>query len=81
MGLSRSYLSGLFQEQEGLSLSSYILRAKVRSSEYLLMRPDVSLEQIAATFAFSSQSHYGQVFKRFNGITPGAYREIHSKHK
>ena len=77
LGLSRSYLSHLFVEQEGLNLSSYILRAKVRASEYLLMMPELSLEQIAATLGFSSQSHFGQVFKRFNGITPGTYRTQH----
>ena len=81
MGLSRSYLSQLFVEQEGLNLSAYILRAKVRASEYLLMLSDASLEQIAATFCFSSQSHYGQVFKRFNGMTPGMYRELHQNRK
>ena len=81
LGLSRSYLSQLFVEQEGLNLSSYILRAKVRASEYLLMMPELSLEQIAATLSFSSQSHFGQVFKRFNGMTPGAYREQHQRQK
>ena len=77
IGLSRSYLSQLFLQEEGLNLSSYILRAKVRASEYLLMMPELSLEQIAATLGFSSQSHFGQVFRRFNGMTPGAYRKQH----
>lgn len=81
LGLSRSYLSQLFLQEEGLNLSSYILRAKVRASEYLLMMPELSLEQIAATLGFSSQSHFGQVFKRFNGMTPGAYREQHQSPK
>ena len=81
LGVSRSYLSSLFLQEEGLNLSSYILRAKVRAAEYLLMMPDLSLEQIAATLGFSSQSHFGQVFRRFNGNTPGAYREKHQIHK
>ena len=81
LGLSRSYLSQLFLQEEGLNLSSYILRAKIRASEYLLMMPELSLEQIAATLGFSSQSHFGQVFKRFNGMTPGAYREQHQSPK
>ena len=81
LGLSRSYLSQLFLQEEGLNLSSYILRAKVRASEYLLMMPELSLEQIATTLGFSSQSHFGQVFKRFNAMTPGAYREQHQGRK
>lgn len=81
IGISRSYLSQLFLEEEGLNLQSYILRAKIRASEYLLMMPELSLEQIAATLAFSSQSHFGQVFRRFNGKTPGEYREEHQIHR
>ena len=75
LGVTRSYLSKLFYRDEGIRLSRYILQEKVRASEYLLMRSELSLSQIAATFAFSSQSHYGAVFKEINGITPGEYRE------
>ena len=81
LGLSRSYLSSLFLQDEGLNLSSYILREKIRASEYMLVMPEFSLGQIAAILGFSSQSHFGQVFRRFNGITPGAYREKHQSSK
>ena len=81
LGLSRSYLSQLFLREEGITLSAYILREKVRASEYLLMHTGYTLEQIASTYAFASQSHYGQVFKRFSGVTPGVYREQHQNRK
>ena len=81
LGISRCYLSQIFQREEGIRLTAYILREKVRASEYLLMTPGISLEQIAATFAFTSQSHYGQVFRRFRGITPGEFRERHQNRK
>lgn len=81
LGITRSYLSQLFLKEEGMHLTEFILRQKVRSSEYLLIYPDVPLGRIAATFGFSSQSHYGQVFKKYNGMTPGKYRERYLAHK
>ena len=81
LGITRSYLSQLFLKEEGIHLTEFILRQKVKASEYLLIYPDIPLGRIAATFGFSSQSHYGQVFKKYNGITPGKYREKHLVHK
>ena len=81
LGITRSYLSQIFLKEEGMHLTEYILRQKVRSSEYLLIYPDIPLGRIAATFGFSSQSHYGQVFKKYNGVTPGKYREKYISHK
>lgn len=75
LGITRSYLSQVFLREEGMHLSEYVLRSKVKASEYLLMDPSMSLGNIAATYGFSSQSHYGQVFKRFNGVSPGKFRE------
>ena len=81
LGITRSYLSQLFLKEEGIHLTEFILRQKVKASEYLLIYPDIPLGRIAATFGFSSQSHYGQVFKKYNGISPGKYREKHLAHK
>mgnify|MGYP002622165358 CR=1 FL=1 len=77
LGITRSYLSQIFLREEGITLSAYITKEKIHASEYHLMRDDESLEQIAATFGFASQSHYGQAFKKVTGITPGAWREKH----
>ena len=81
LGITRSYLSQLFLKEEGIHLTEFILRQKVRASEYLLIYPDIPLGRIAATFGFSSQSHYGQVFKKYNGMTPGKFREKYLLHK
>ena len=81
LGLTRGYLSQIFLKEEEIKLSAYIIREKIRASEYLLMRSKESIEQIAATFAFASQSHYGQAFKKQNGMTPGAFREKYQSRK
>ena len=79
LGISRTYLSHIFLEEEGMKLSSYITKEKVRAAQYHLTGTEESLDQIASTFGFASQSHFGQAFKKYAGMTPGKYREIYQR--
>lgn len=81
LGITKSYLSQLFLKEEGMHLTEFILREKVKASEYLLIHSDLSLGRVAASFGFSSQSHYGHVFKKYNGTTPGKYRDKYLAHR
>jgi len=72
--LSPSYLSRLFKKELGVSISDYILEQKVEKSENLLKFSDFSIIEIANYLAFSSQSHFIQVFKKHTGLTPSKYR-------
>ncbi len=58
-----SYISQMFIQEEGISLKDYITRQKLRFAKQQLIYSDGSYEAIAYTFTFSSQSHFGQVFK------------------
>lgn len=79
IGLEENYLSALFKKHEGLTLSAYILREKIKLAENLLMYSAYSYIQIATYLGFASQSHFGQAFKRVTGMTPRAYREAYAK--
>lgn len=75
LNVTPSYLSQIFIQEEGTSLKDYITREKLRFAKQQLIYSDDSYETIAYTFAFSSQSHFGQVFKKWEGMTPGQYRK------
>ena len=74
--LSADYLSQLFSREEGLGLSDYIQREKSAAAAKQLIFTDRSLNDIAASLSFASQSHFGRVFKKWIGMTPGQYREL-----
>lgn len=74
VGLSTSYLSRLFKKELGISVSEYILKRKVEKAQNLLRYSDSSIIDIANYLAFSSQSHFIQVFKNTVGLTPKKYR-------
>lgn len=74
--LSASYLSRLFKEETGISISDYIREKKVERAQNLLKFSDYSPVDIANYLSFSSQSHFIQIFKKYVGMTPKKYRDL-----
>lgn len=79
--LSESYLSKIFNKEIGMPVSSYITMQKIEKAKNLLSFSDYSLSDIANYLAFSSQSHFIQVFQKHVGVTPHKYRNIHFRHQ
>ncbi len=72
--MNENYLSNIFMENEGITLSEYIMTEKLNRAKNLLKYSDYSYSEIAAYLGFSSQSHFGSRFKKETGYTPGEYR-------
>ena len=77
IGLSRTYLSRLFHDAEGITVQQYIQKEKCRHAAQMLQYSDYSISQIAQYFSFSSQSYFGTCFQTWYGMTPRAYRKAH----
>ena len=75
IGLSRTYLSRLFHQAEGITVQQYIQKEKCRHAAQMLQYSDYSISQIAQYFGFSSQSYFGSCFQTWYGMTPNAYRK------
>jgi AraC-like DNA-binding protein len=74
IGINQTYLSHLFSEQEHMSFTEYVNRYRIDRAKNLLKYSHSSLSEIADYLCFSSQSHFGKVFKKYEGITPQKYR-------
>lgn len=79
--LSESYLSKIFSKEIGMPISNYIILQKIEKAKNLLSFSDYSLTDIANYLAFSSQSHFIQVFQKYVGITPHKYRDKHFRNQ
>lgn len=77
LNLSASYLSWTFHEEEGVTLKAYIVDQKVEAAKQLLDTTDDPVGDIACRLAFSSASHFADVFRRQTGMTPRAWRKTH----
>lgn len=76
--LSTDYLSAHFSRITGQTLKEYIMQEKVRQAADLLRYTDQPINNIGAYLSFSFQSHFGEVFRKYMGMTPKKYR---SKYK
>lgn len=74
-----NYLSTLFRQSEGITISEYILQEKIKLVKNMLIYSRYSFSQIATYLGFCSQSHLGAKFKKAVGITMHQYRERYGK--
>ncbi len=74
LDLNPNYLSGLFKEQEKISLKEYILNNKITLVKNLLTYSAYNYSEISYYLGFSSQSHLGKKFKEKTGMTLRQYR-------
>ncbi|MBT7121773.1 MAG: helix-turn-helix transcriptional regulator, partial [Clostridia bacterium] len=75
VSFSVSYLSRMFKEEKGVSLTSYINEVRIRNAKMLIKQSDISLSQAAYLCGFDDQSYFSKVFRKITGTTPGKYRE------
>ncbi len=73
-GLSPSYLSRLFKQEVGLSVSEYIRSQKIETAKNMLAYSDYSAAQISSVLAFAGQSYFSEIFRKSTGMTPLQYR-------
>lgn len=73
--LSPSYFSRLFTREAGESFTSYTNRKKVEIAKRQLRQTNKSVSQIAAELGYLNTSHFINLFKRFEGVTPLIYRQ------
>lgn len=74
-GLSAPYLSKLFHNEKGMTVSQYISNKRTEAAANLLKFSDYSTIEISNYLGFSSESHFIQTFKKNTGYTPGEYRK------
>ena len=72
--VSRAYLSTMFHNETGKTISSYIRDEKIQEAKKLLRRTEQPLSRISTELGFSSQSYFTRVFKQVTGVTPNDYR-------
>ncbi len=75
IGISRTYLSRLFRETEGITIQQHIQKIRCRHAAQMLRYSTHSISEIAQYNGFSSQSYFGSCFLAWYGMSPLAYRK------
>lgn len=72
--LSADHLSRLFRTYMGISIKQYTRQRKMEVACSLLANTTYQIADIASKLGFSSQSHFGKLFKEYFKMTPHDYR-------
>ncbi len=70
-----SNLSHFFKKQMDVSLAQYIEGLKMERAKELLKQKNMKIVEIAAQLGYRNSTAFIEVFKRREGMTPGAYRK------
>ena len=74
---NETYISRLFKQLTGTSLSEYISQEKIKKAKQLLSSTNESIQNIAAVTGFDTSQYFSLVFKKMTGVSPSTYRKTH----
>ena len=72
--MNKFYLTRIFKEQFGQPVNSYIISKRITEAKQFLRFSDMSIEEISGACGFSDANYFSRIFKKTEGITPGAFR-------
>ena len=67
------YLSRLFKQEMGETLSEYLLRIKIERAAQLLKEGQYKIGEIAGMVGYSAPSYFSIMFKKYTGCSPREY--------
>lgn len=74
LSCSADYLSHLFRQHTGENLIHYIQRQRTFAAMQALRTTQLSISEVAWASGYDNPGYFIRVFKRFMGVTPGAFR-------
>jgi len=73
-----SYLSRLYKQVTGKTLSEYITEVRVRKAMEMLKQKDLKIYEVANKVGFKKPSYFTRFFKKITNMTPQEYRNLSS---
>lgn len=72
--MAPAYISVQFKKIVGKSIKQYMNEQKIKEAKFLLQTTDLSIQEIALTLNYGTQSYFTKVFKEITGTLPNTYR-------
>lgn len=73
--LSAGYLSTVFKEETGKTLTEYIRNKRIKHAQYLLSTTNLQIQTIALHCGIMDVQYFSKTFKKQTGKTPKEYRD------
>ncbi|KIL41331.1 hypothetical protein SD70_07710 [Gordoniibacillus kamchatkensis] len=79
--LDPSYVSRLFRQEVSVTFMDYVISLRLEKAKKLLIEGKLPVKQIGAAVGYANQRSFNRIFKKYEGVTPGEYRDIHGQNK
>ncbi|WP_019640617.1 response regulator [Paenibacillus fonticola] len=75
--LTPSYLSKLFKNETGMTITDYLIEVRIEKAKLLLKTClDMKIHEIGCQVGYPDPAYFNKLFKRIVGITPNEYKKI-----
>lgn len=73
--LHPNHLSDIFKKETGMKFVDYVTRKKMERAAEILASSPSKISEVAARVGYEDIKYFGQMFKKYSGLTPSEYRE------
>lgn len=75
VGMSANYLSRLFKQETGTTITDYLIDIRIeKAKQFLLDHPNLKNYEIAQLVGYNDSVYFNKLFKKIVGITPKEYK-------
>lgn len=77
LDITPNYFSKLFKEGTGQNFIDFLTEVRMKKAAELLTASSLKIRDIYQQIGFTSQQYFAGVFKKYYGITPSQYQDLH----
>ena len=74
---SAQHMSHRLKQITGMAFTEYLLQKRMKLAADMLANTSVRVKSIGENAGYQSQEHFIRTFRKYYGVTPGAYRAMH----
>ena len=75
INMSKTYFSKKFLKITGFGFKEYLINIRLKEAAVMLIDTDLSINEIAEKCGFRNSNYFGDVFRKFKGVSPSVYRK------
>ncbi|MFS0723114.1 response regulator [Paenibacillus sp. 1P07SE] len=77
--LAKTYICLLFKQETGETINEYITRVRMEKAKERLTGSDQKLAEICASIGYAEPSYFTKQFRKYTGMNPSDYRDLHRR--
>lgn len=74
--LSPNYISLIFKQETGTTITEYMTGIRMEAAKELLKSPDLKVLEVAEMIGYENATYFSTVFKKYTGMHPQKYRSL-----